>query len=170
MPSEEGISRAMRMALDQSGLMAAEIDYLSAHATSTPAGDAAEAANIRKIFGAKTPPTSSLKSMTGHELWMSGASQVVYSTIMAQQKFIAANINFHKPSRETSGLNIIRETIPEPPRRFFVILPVLAGQTRPSFWTFPDCYELRLYRHRIRPLRSDLCVVAGPEWTAGVDP
>jgi 3-oxoacyl-[acyl-carrier-protein] synthase-1 len=116
-PSEEGISRAMRMALDQSGLMAAEIDYLSAHATSTPAGDAAEAANIRKIFGAKTPPTSSLKSMTGHELWMSGASQVVYSTIMAQQKFIAANINFHKPSRETSGLNIIRETIPEPPSK-----------------------------------------------------
>jgi 3-oxoacyl-[acyl-carrier-protein] synthase-1 len=116
-PSEEGISRAMRMALDQSGLMAAEIDYLCAHATSTPAGDAAEATNIRRIFGAKTPPTSSLKSMTGHELWMSGASQVVYSTIMAQQKFIAANINFHKPSTETSGLNIIRETIPEAPSK-----------------------------------------------------
>jgi len=116
-PSEEGISRAMRMALDQSGLAADEIDYLSAHATSTPAGDAAEAANIRKIFGAKTPPISSLKSMTGHELWMSGASQVVYSTIMAQQKFIAANINFHKPSKETSGLNIIRETIPEAPSK-----------------------------------------------------
>ncbi len=52
-PSENGLSRAMKMALDQSGLAAAEIDYLCAHATSTPAGDAAEAVNIRKVFGDK---------------------------------------------------------------------------------------------------------------------
>jgi 3-oxoacyl-[acyl-carrier-protein] synthase-1 len=116
-PSIDGINRAMLMALDQSGLAAAEIDYLCAHATSTLAGDAAEAINIRKMFGDKMPPTSSLKSMTGHELWMSGASQVVYTTIMAQQKFIAANINYHEPSTETAGLNIIRETIPQPPTK-----------------------------------------------------
>lgn len=116
-PSVDGISRAMHMALEQSGLAAAEIDYLCAHATSTPAGDAAEAANIRKVFGAKTPPISSLKSMTGHELWMSGASQVVYSVIMAQQKFIAANINFCDPDEMTTGLNIIRETIPQAPTK-----------------------------------------------------
>lgn len=116
-PSDDGISRAMRMALDQSGLAAAEIDYLCAHATSTPAGDAAEATNIRAIFGAKTPPISSLKSMTGHELWMSGASQVVYSTIMAQQNFIAPNINYHEPSEATAGLNIIRETILQAPTK-----------------------------------------------------
>lgn len=114
-PSENGLSRAMSSALNQSGLAAGEIDYLCAHATSTPAGDAAEAINIRKIFGDKTPPVSSLKSMTGHELWMSGASQVVYSTIMAQQGFIAPNINFQKPDEATSGLNIIRETIPQAP-------------------------------------------------------
>lgn len=116
-PSEDGLSRAMWMALDQSGVAAGEIDYLCAHATSTPAGDAAEATNIRKVFGAKTPPISSLKSMTGHELWMSGASQVVYSTIMAQQKFIAPNINYQNPSEATSGLNIIRETIPQAPEK-----------------------------------------------------
>ena len=116
-PSENGISRAMLMALEQSGLATDEIDYLCAHATSTPAGDAAEAANIRKVFGVTTPPISSLKSMTGHELWMSGASQVVYSTIMAQQKFIAANINYREPSEETAGLNIIRETIPQAPSK-----------------------------------------------------
>jgi 3-oxoacyl-[acyl-carrier-protein] synthase-1 len=116
-PSEDGLSRAMRSALDQGGLAAEEIDYLCAHATSTPAGDAAEAANIKKVFGAKTPPVSSLKSMTGHELWMSGASQVVYSTIMAQHKFIAANINYREPSEATSGLNIIRETIPQAPKK-----------------------------------------------------
>ena len=98
-------------------LAAGEIDYLCAHATSTPAGDAAEAANIRAVFGAKTPPISSLKSMTGHELWMSGASQVVYSTIMAQQNFTAANINYSRPSKETAGLNILRETTPQAPTR-----------------------------------------------------
>lgn len=116
-PSVDGISRAMLMALQQSGLSAAEIDYLCAHATSTPAGDGAEAANIRQVFGSKTPPTSSLKSMTGHELWMSGASQVVYSTIMAQQKFIAPNINYCKPDETTAGLNIIKEAIPQAPTK-----------------------------------------------------
>ena len=116
-PSLDGINRAMLMALDQSGLAAAEIDYLCAHATSTPAGDAAEAINIRKVFGNKMPPTSSLKSMAGHELWMSGASQVVYTTIMAQQNFIAPNINYSKPCEATAGLNVIRETIPQAPTR-----------------------------------------------------
>jgi 3-oxoacyl-[acyl-carrier-protein] synthase-1 len=111
------MSRAMRMALNQSGLAAAEIDYYCAHATSTPAGDAAEATNIRAVFGAKTPLISALKSMTGHELWMSGASQVVYSTIMAKQDFMAPNINYHQPDEGTSGLNIIRETIPQAPTR-----------------------------------------------------
>lgn len=116
-PSDNGLSRAMCSALDQSGLAAGEIDYLCAHATSTLAGDAAEATNIRKVFGTQTPPISSLKSMTGHELWMSGASQVVYATIMAQQQFIASNINYQEPSKATAGLNIIRETIPQPPTK-----------------------------------------------------
>jgi 3-oxoacyl-[acyl-carrier-protein] synthase-1 len=116
-PSEEGISRAMVMALEQSGLAADEIDYLCAHATSTPAGDAAEAANIRQVFGTKTPPISSLKSMTGHELWMSGASQVVYSTIMASQGFIAPNINYCASGPDTEGLNILRETVDQAPTK-----------------------------------------------------
>lgn len=116
-PSEDGISRAMLMALEQGGIATGEIDYLCAHATSTPAGDAAEAANIRKVFGRQSPPTSSLKSMTGHELWMSGAAQVVYTTIMARQGFIAANLNFEKADEATAGLNIIRETIPQAPKK-----------------------------------------------------
>ena len=116
-PSRDGLARAMRMALDESGLAAAEIDYLCAHATSTPAGDAAEAENIRRVFGQKTPPISALKSMTGHELWMSGASQVVYTTIMAQQGFTAPNLNFYNPCEQTQGLNIIRETLPCGPKK-----------------------------------------------------
>ena len=115
-PSETGLSRAMLSALQQSGLAAAEVDYLCAHATSTPAGDIAEAANIRRVFGSITPGISALKAMTGHELWMSGAAQVVYTTIMAQQGFTAASLNYHKADAGTTGLQIIRETLPTAPR------------------------------------------------------
>ena len=90
---------------------------VTAHATATPAGDAAEANNISRIFGAETPGISALKALTGHELWMSGAAQVVYTTIMAQQGFTAASFNFSKPDEGTTGLNIIRETLPNPPKK-----------------------------------------------------
>ncbi len=118
-PSRDGLQRAMRMALANAELQPSDIDYLCAHATSTPAGDAAEAENILAVFGAKTPWVSSLKSMTGHELWMSGASQVVYSTIMARQGFIAPNINFHEPDEWSARLRIVTETIPQAPETVF---------------------------------------------------
>jgi len=54
--------------------------------------------------------------MTGHELWMSGASQVVYSTIMAQYEFIAPNINFEQPDESSKKLNIVTETIEKRPQ------------------------------------------------------
>jgi 3-oxoacyl-[acyl-carrier-protein] synthase-1 len=114
-PSEEGLQRAMRKAIAAAGLAPADIDYLCAHATSTPAGDAAEARNISAVFGPKTPPVSSTKSMTGHELWMSGASQVVYSTIMAREGFIAPNANFAEPDEFSARLNIAAERIDRAP-------------------------------------------------------
>lgn len=114
-PSQDGLQRAMRKAISLAGLEECDIDYVCAHATSTPAGDAAEARNISALFGVRTPPVSSLKSMTGHELWMSGASQVVYSTIMAQQGFIAPNINFTEPDEYSARLNIITERIDRSP-------------------------------------------------------
>ena len=115
-PSRDGLQRAMRMALENAAMTPAEVDYLCAHATSTPAGDAAEAQNILSIFGDKSPWVSSLKSMTGHELWMSGAAQVVYTTIMARQGFIAPNINFSEPDEWSARLRIVTETIDRSPR------------------------------------------------------
>lgn len=114
-PSQEGLQRAMRRAMANAAIKPADIDYICAHATSTPAGDAAEANNISAVFGPQTPPVSSLKGMTGHELWMSGASQVVYSTIMAQQGFIAPNINFTEPDEFSARLNIAAERIDHAP-------------------------------------------------------
>jgi 3-oxoacyl-[acyl-carrier-protein] synthase-1 len=114
-PGEDGLQRAMRKAIALAGLSPADIDYVCAHATSTPAGDAAEARNIAAVFGPRTPPVSSLKSMTGHELWMSGASQVVYSTIMAQRGFIAPNANFTEPDEFSARLNIAAARIDRAP-------------------------------------------------------
>jgi 3-oxoacyl-[acyl-carrier-protein] synthase-1 len=115
-PSGEGLARAMSGALARAGLSPGEIDYLCAHATSTPAGDAAEAGAIAAVFGGSMPWVSSLKSMTGHELWMAGASQVVCSTIMARDGFIAPNLNFATPDEALPRLRIVTETIPRPPR------------------------------------------------------
>jgi 3-oxoacyl-[acyl-carrier-protein] synthase I len=115
-PSEDGIAAAMRKGLAGAGMKPSDIDYICAHATSTPVGDAVEARCISSVFGDHTPLVSSTKSMTGHELWMSGASQVVYSTIMARYGFVAPNINFEEPDADSEKLNVVRETIDRPPR------------------------------------------------------
>ncbi len=116
-PSHEGLNRAMKRALKNAGIKPSDIDYICAHATSTPAGDSAEADNILSVFGEDMPWVSSLKSMTGHELWMSGASQAVYSVIMGRQGFIAPNINFNRPDKRSEKLKIVEETIDYPPKR-----------------------------------------------------
>jgi len=105
-PCEEGLRGAMRKAIAAAGLAPGDIDYICAHATSTPQGDATEARSISAVFGPRTPFVSSLKSMTGHELWMSGASQVVYTAIMAIKGFIAPNVNFTEPDEDSAKLNI----------------------------------------------------------------
>jgi len=115
-PSEEGIRAAIHQGLMRANFNPSDIEYICAHATSTPIGDAVEAACISSVFGENTPYVSSVKSMTGHELWMSGASQGVYTIILAQQGFIAPNANFENPDQYSEKLNIVRETIHTPPR------------------------------------------------------
>ncbi len=102
-PSSEGSYIAMSRALADAGMQADEIDYVNAHATSTPQGDAEEAVALTRLFGGKSIWISSTKSMTGHECWMAGASEAVYSIIMMQQGFVAPNINLEQvdPSAET---------------------------------------------------------------------
>ena len=110
-PSHGGLQRAMEKGIGGAGLRPADIDFVCAHATSTQAGDTAEAENILAVFGEHTPWVSSLKSMTGHELWMSGASQVVYTTLMAQNGFIAPTVNFTTPDAVSGRLRIAAETV-----------------------------------------------------------
>lgn len=109
-PTVEGPVKSLTMALKEAGLQPHNIDYINAHATSTPAGDASEALAIHKVFGDCNTPVSSTKSMTGHECWMAGASEIVYSSLMMQHNFIAPNINFTKPDEQTRHINIIKNT------------------------------------------------------------
>ncbi len=107
--SIDGQVRSLQMALDQSGLKASDIDYINAHATSTPAGDTAEAEAIAHVFGPNSVPTSSTKSMTGHECWMAGSSETIYSILMMNNGFIAPNINFSNPDEHSEKLNLVTE-------------------------------------------------------------
>ena len=109
-PSAEGQARSIRTALRDAGLDAAAIQYINAHATSTPAGDGAEADAIYEVFGSKVP-VSSTKGMTGHECWMAGASEIVYSMLMMQGGFVAPNINFENPDEHSARINIIPQTL-----------------------------------------------------------
>ena len=99
------------MALLDAKLRAKDIDYINAHATATPVGDLNEAQAISKVFGANTPYISSTKSMTGHEMWMGGASEIIYSVLMMQNSYIAPNINFENPDEYSAKLKIATETI-----------------------------------------------------------
>lgn len=108
--SAEGSEKAMRMALDEAGLSPDRIDYVNAHATSTVQGDMYEAIAIDRLFGRYRTPVSSTKGMTGHECWMAGASETVYSILMMRGGFIAPNINFTEPDEYSAPLNIVAET------------------------------------------------------------
>lgn len=112
-PTVDGPARSLKMAIKNSGLKPSDIHYVNAHATSTPAGDTSEARAISAVFGDNTTPVSSTKSMTGHECWMAGASEIVYSMLMMQNSFIAPNINFETPDEDSAKLNIVQKTLNE---------------------------------------------------------
>ena len=117
-PSAEGEYVAMKRALDDAGLQPSDIDYVNAHATSTIAGDIEETKVLTQLFGKSPmsnvqcqmakPFVSSTKSMTGHECWMAGASEAIYTILMMQQSFVAPNINIDEIDEAAKDLNIVR--------------------------------------------------------------
>lgn len=110
-PNLDGQVRALHMALKQAGISPMEVDYINAHATSTIIGDKFEAQALHQVFQERKPYISSTKSMTGHECWMAGASEIVYSLIMMHNDFIAPNINFENPDEDSAKLNIANKTL-----------------------------------------------------------
>lgn len=111
-PSDDGSVIAMTRAMQDAGVTPDDIDYINAHATSTPQGDMYEAIALNRLFKGKRAMISSTKSMTGHECWMAGASEIVYSIIMMQNNFVAPNINFENPDEHSALLNLVTKTTP----------------------------------------------------------
>lgn len=109
-PNVEGPARSLELCLRQSGVTPRQIGYVNAHATSTRIGDSREAQAIARVFGDYRVPVTSTKSQTGHEMWMAGASELIYSILMMKNGFIAGNINFERPDEDTACLNILPET------------------------------------------------------------
>ena len=110
-PSDEGSVVAMTRALKAADMEADDIDYINAHATSTHQGDMYEAIALNRMFGGKHALISSTKSMTGHECWMAGASEAVYSILMIQHNFVAPNINFENPDEHSEKMNLATTTV-----------------------------------------------------------
>ena len=110
-PNVTGPARSLELCLEKSGIQVKEIGYVNAHATSTKIGDSREAQAIAQIFGDYRVPVTSTKSQTGHEMWMAGASEIIYTMLMMKNDFIAGNVNFENPDEETACVNVIPETI-----------------------------------------------------------
>lgn len=113
-PSDEGCEIAMSRAMKDAGVTPDDIDYINAHATSTPQGDMYEAKALTRLFEGTHALISSTKSMTGHECWMAGASEIVYSIIMMRNNFVAPNINLEHPDEYAEKLNLAVKTVDTP--------------------------------------------------------
>ncbi|MCP5283610.1 MAG: beta-ketoacyl-ACP synthase I [Burkholderiaceae bacterium] len=122
-PSGEGAVRCMQQALST---VKTPVDYINAHGTSTPVGDAAELGAVREVFGAaiagtaaepayaKLPAISSTKSLSGHSLGAAGAQEAIYALLMLQQGFAAASANIETPDPAADGLSVLRERLDAP--------------------------------------------------------
>ncbi|MGA3309190.1 MAG: beta-ketoacyl-ACP synthase I [Xanthobacteraceae bacterium] len=107
-PSGEGAVRCMRMALAP---VKPPVDYINPHATSTPIGDLREIEAIREVFGggAKCPPISATKSLTGHSLGAAGAQEAIYSLLMMNNGFICESANIENLDPAFADMPIVRQ-------------------------------------------------------------
>lgn len=103
-PSGEGAQRCMKQAM---ATMHGKVDYINAHGTSTPVGDAAEMGAVRNTFVDKVPPISSTKSLSGHSLGAAGVQEAIYSLLMMQNSFIAGTANLHELDAAIADLPIV---------------------------------------------------------------
>jgi 3-oxoacyl-[acyl-carrier-protein] synthase II len=101
-PEGEGAQRAMRIAMKDAGWTPADIDYINAHGTSTPANDLNETKAIKAVFGdeAKRIAVSSTKSMTGHMLGAAGAVEFIFGALATRDSIIPPTINYQTPDPE----------------------------------------------------------------------
>lgn len=114
-PEGKGAAQAMRSALEDAGLQTTDIDYINAHATSTPVGDPCETNAIRNVFGdhANKLAASSTKSMIGHTLGAAGALETIVCVMAVKDDIIPPTINYEFPDENCTldcVPNVARQT------------------------------------------------------------
>jgi len=117
-PDGAGLARAMRLSLESANIAAADVEYINAHATSTPIGDISEARAIREVLGEATAnvPVSSTKALTGHGLSLATAMETAFCAIAMRGGFIPGAAHLQNVEPECAHLNLPRETIERAPR------------------------------------------------------
>jgi 3-oxoacyl-[acyl-carrier-protein] synthase-1 len=115
-PDGDGARRAMELALKTAHVHPKELDYVHAHATSTPAGDAVEAEAIAHVLNGHKAPVSSTKGLTGHECWMAGASELVYCLLMMRDGFIAGNHTLSEPDARCAAVSLPKQSLAVRPK------------------------------------------------------
>ena len=108
-PSGEGAKRCMQLALGNNEL---EVDYINAHATSTPAGDTGELSAIKQVFETSCiPQISSTKALSGHGLGAAGVNEAIFTLLMMEEDFICASANIENLDPEATDMPITRKCI-----------------------------------------------------------
>ena len=139
-PEGTGLADAMRRALADAGVTPQEVDYVNAHATSTPAGDRSEAIALTSVFSAADahPRISSTKGLTGHPLSMAGVMEAGFCALAIREGFIPGTANLTQPDAACAGLDLPRATLDVAPR---LILNNSSG-----FGGSNVCHVLRRYQ------------------------
>lgn len=112
-PEGTGLRRAMQRAMADAGVTPSQIDYVSAHATSTPVGDSAEAAALRAIFAdaGLHPLVSSTKGLTGHPLSLSAVMEAAFCILALEERFVPGNHHLAEADPACSGLDLPRASV-----------------------------------------------------------
>lgn len=109
LPEGESAIESMRATLDEAKIRPDQIDYINAHASSTPMNDGTEAKAVSKFFGKKTPAISGTKAYYGHPLGASGAIEAVICALAMENSHIPPTLNCHEPTEEiTPGFDLVR--------------------------------------------------------------
>lgn len=114
-PEGRGIAAAMRRALDDAGCAPDAVDYVNAHATSTPLGDKAEALAISEVFAGHRPAVSSTKALTGHGLSLAGLMEAAFCVLALEGGFIPGQAHLAEPDEISARLNLPRESLDKRP-------------------------------------------------------
>jgi 3-oxoacyl-[acyl-carrier-protein] synthase-1 len=116
-PTGDGLARTMEMAIGDAGVALEDVEYINAHATSTPFGDASEVNAIKKVFpGGHQPYVSSTKSLTGHGLSLAGAMEAGFCCLTLEEKFVPVSAHITELDPMCDGVHIVTNPVLAAPR------------------------------------------------------